>query len=126
MTPVAGAVVVTTPQDLALIDVKKAVRMFEKVGVPILGVLENMSYFLCPHCARRSEIFGHGGARTACAEMGLRFLGEVPLEMALREASDAGELLVATAPDAPAAKAIAKAAADSAAALAVLDTLTRG
>ena len=123
MTPVAGAVVVTTPQDLALIDVKKAVRMFEKVGVPILGVVENMSYFLCPHCAGRSEIFGHGGARKACEEMVLRFLGEVPLEMALREASDAGELLVATAPDAPAARAIAKAAADSAAALAVLNTL---
>ena len=123
MTPVAGAVVVTTPQDLALIDVKKAVRMFEKVGVPILGVVENMSYFLCPHCGGRSEIFGHGGARKACAEMGLRFLGEVPLELALREASDEGELLVATAPDAPAAQAIAKAAADSAAALAVLDSL---
>jgi len=126
MTPVAGAVVVTTPQDLALIDVKKAVRMFEKVGVPILGVVENMSYFLCPHCAGRSEIFGHGGARKACDEMGLRFLGEVPLQMALREASDAGELLVATAPDAPAAQAIARAAADSAAALAVLNSLTHG
>jgi ATP-binding protein involved in chromosome partitioning len=123
MTPVAGAVVVTTPQDLALIDVKKAVRMFEKVGVPILGVIENMSYFLCPHCEGRSEIFGHGGAKKACEEMGLRFLGEVPLEMALREASDAGELLVATTPEAPAAQAIAKAAADAAAALAVLDTL---
>jgi ATP-binding protein involved in chromosome partitioning len=123
MTPVAGAVVVTTPQDLALIDVKKAVRMFEKVGVPILGVVENMSYFLCPHCAGRSEIFGHGGARKACGEMGLRFLGEVPLEMALREASDAGELLVATAPDAPAAQAIARAAGDSAAALAILNSL---
>ena len=123
MTPVAGAVVVTTPQDLALIDVKKAVRMFEKVGVPILGVIENMSYFLCPHCGGRSEIFGHGGARKACGEMGLRFLGEVPLEMALRAASDEGELLVVTAPDAPAARAIAKAAADSAAALAVLDAL---
>jgi ATP-binding protein involved in chromosome partitioning len=128
MTPVAGAVVVTTPQDLALIDVKKAVRMFEKVGVPILGVIENMSYFLCPHCSGRNEIFGHGGARKACAEMGLRFLGEVPLEKELREASDAGEVLVAKSPDSPAAKAIAKAAADSAAALAVLDslTLTRG
>jgi len=123
MTPVGGAVVVTTPQDLALIDVKKAVRMFEKVGVPILGVVENMSYFLCPHCSGRSEIFGHGGARKACGEMGLRFLGEVPLEMGLREASDAGVPLVATAPDAPAARAIAGAAAESAAALAVLDSL---
>jgi ATP-binding protein involved in chromosome partitioning len=126
MTPVAGAVVVTTPQDLALIDVKKAVRMFEKVGVPILGVIENMSYFLCPHCGGRSEIFGHGGARKACGEMGLRFLGEVPLQMALREASDAGEPLAARDPGAPAARAIADAAAESAAALAVLNAFTPG
>ena len=124
MTPVAGAVVVTTPQDLALIDVKKAVRMFEKVGVPILGVVENMSYFLCPHCAGRSEIFGHGGARKTCAGMGLRFLGEVPLQVSLREASDKGEPLAAYAPDEPAARAIASVAADTAAALAVLDILT--
>lgn len=123
MTPVAGAVVVTTPQDLALIDVKKAVRMFEKVGVPILGVIENMSYFLCPHCAGRSEIFGHGGARKACAEMGFRFLGEVPLQTALREASDAGEPLVVRDPGSPAARAISGAAAESAAALAVLNSL---
>ncbi len=121
MTPVAGAVVVTTPQDLALIDVRKAVRMFEQVGVPILGVVENMSYFLCPHCASRSEIFGHGGARTACAEMGLRFLGEVPLQVELRVASDAGSPLVATSPDTLAAQAIAKAAEESAAALSLLN-----
>jgi ATP-binding protein involved in chromosome partitioning len=121
MTPVAGAVVVTTPQDLALIDVKKAVRMFEQVGVPILGVVENMSYFLCPHCATRTEIFGHGGAKAACEEMGLRFLGEVPLQAELREASDAGSPLVAASPDSPAAQAIAKAAELSAAALAVLN-----
>src|SRR5512139_3372945 len=126
MTPVAGAVVVTTPQDLALIDVLKAVRMFEKVGVPILGVVENMSWFLCPHCAGRSEIFGHGGARKACEATGLPFLGEVPLQMELREASDAGEPLVAKSPDSPAARAIGKAAADAAAALALLDTLERG
>src|SRR5512139_974210 len=126
MTPVAGAVVVTTPQDLALIDVRKAVRMFEKVGVPVLGVVENMSWFLCPHCAGRSEIFGHGGAKAACAELGLRFLGEVPLQAELREASDAGEPLVAKSPDAPAARAIGKAAADAAAALALLDMLKPG
>lgn len=126
MTPVAGAVVVTTPQDLALIDVLKAVRMFEKVGVPILGVVENMSWFLCPHCAGRSEIFGHGGARKACEATGLPFLGEVPLQMELREASDAGEPLVAKSPESPAAVAIAKAAAGAAAALALLDTLQSG
>jgi ATP-binding protein involved in chromosome partitioning len=126
MTPVAGAVVVTTPQDLALIDVLKAVRMFEKVGVPILGVVENMSWFLCPHCAGRSEIFGHGGARKACEATGLPFLGEVPLQMELREASDAGEPLVAKSPESPAAVAIAKAATGAAAALALLDTLQPG
>src|SRR5512139_80538 len=126
MTPVAGAVVVTTPQDLALIDVLKAVRMFEKVGVPILGVVENMSWFLCPHCAGRSEIFGHGGARKACEATGLPFLGEVPLQMELREASDAGEPLVAKSPESPAAVAIAKAAAGAAAALATLDILQSG
>ncbi len=122
-TPVAGAIVVTTPQDLALIDVKKAVRMFEKVGVPILGVIENMSYFLCPHCSGRSEIFGHGGAEETCRKMGLRFLGEVPLQVDLREASDEGVPLVVRNPDSPAAKAIGKAAAEAAAALAVLGTL---
>jgi len=119
MIPVAGAVVVTTPQDLALIDVRKAVRMFEQVGVPVLGVVENMSYFVCPHCSERSEIFGHGGARAACAEMGLRFLGEIPLQPELRAASDAGAPLVASSPDAPAARAIVQAAREAAAALAV-------
>jgi ATP-binding protein involved in chromosome partitioning len=120
MTPVAGAIVVTTPQDLALIDVKKAVRMFEKVGIPILGVIENMSYFLCPHCDGRSEIFGHGGAVETCRQMGLRFLGEVPLQATLREASDAGVPIVTKAPDSPAAVALTKAASEAAAALAVL------
>jgi ATP-binding protein involved in chromosome partitioning len=117
MTPVAGAIVVTTPQDLALIDVKKAVRMFEKVGVPILGVIENMSFFLCPHCHGRSEIFGHGGAAETCRQMGLPFLGEVPLQATLREASDAGVPIVTKAPDSPAAVALAKAASGAAAAL---------
>jgi len=123
MTPVAGAVIVTTPQDLALIDVKKAVRMFEKVGVPILGVIENMSYFLCPHCKGRSEIFGHGGAEETCRRMGLKFLGEVPLQVELREASDEGVPLVSRSPDSPAARAIGKAASEAAAALAVLEAL---
>ncbi len=123
MTPVAGAIVVTTPQDLALIDVKKAVRMFEKVGVPILGVIENMSYFICPACSGRSEIFGHGGAAETCRAMGLRFLGEVPLQVELRESSDAGQPLVVRSPEAPAARAIAKAASDAAAALAVMETV---
>jgi ATP-binding protein involved in chromosome partitioning len=119
-TPVAGAIVVTTPQDLALIDVKRAVRMFEQVGVPILGVIENMSYFLCPHCDGRSEIFGHGGAEETCRKMGLRFLGEIPLQVTVREASDAGVPIVMQAPDSPAAVAIAKTATEAASALAVL------
>ncbi len=123
MTPVAGAIVVTTPQDLALIDVKKAVRMFEKVGVPILGVIENMSWFICPSCSARSEIFGHGGAAETCRAMGLRFLGEVPLQVELREASDAGEPLVQRSPESPAARAIAKAASEAAAALAVMESV---
>lgn len=123
MTPVAGAIVVTTPQDLALIDVMKAVRMFEKTGVPVLGVVENMSFFLCPHCAGRSDIFGHGGAEAACRRMGLRFLGAVPLQTELREASDAGVPLVVSHPDSPASRAIGKAASEAAAALAVMEAL---
>jgi len=123
MTPVAGAIVVTTPQDLALIDAKKAVRMFEKVGVPILGVIENMSFFVCPHCDGRSEIFGHGGAEEACRTMGLRFLGEVPLQTTVRESSDAGVPIVSRAPDSPAAVALTKAASEAAAVLAALEGL---
>jgi ATP-binding protein involved in chromosome partitioning len=97
--------------------------MFEKVGVPILGVIENMSYFLCPHCTGRSEIFGHGGAEEMCRRMGLRFLGEVPLQVELRQSSDEGRPLVSRNPDAPAARAIGKAASEAAAALAALESL---
>lgn len=106
MTPVAGAVIVTTPQDLALIDAKKAVRMFEKTGVPILGVVENMSFFLCPHCGGRTEIFGHGGAKEACEAMKLPFLGHIPLQMELRESADAGTPIVVSSPDSVTARAI--------------------
>ncbi len=123
MTPVSGAIIVTTPQDLALIDAKKAVKMFEKMGVPVLGVVENMSYFLCPHCSGRAEIFGHGGAARACAEMGLRFIGEVPLQMELREASDAGTPILLAHPDSPATKAIESLAATAAAMMTALDAL---
>jgi ATP-binding protein involved in chromosome partitioning len=126
MTPVSGAIVVTTPQDLALIDARKAVKMFERVGVPVLGIVENMSWFVCPHCAGRSEIFGHGGAAKACVEMGLRFIGEVPLQMALREASDAGTPIVSADPDSPVTKAIEAVAATAVAAMAALDALGGG
>ncbi|HEY3488747.1 MAG TPA: Mrp/NBP35 family ATP-binding protein [Candidatus Deferrimicrobiaceae bacterium] len=126
MTPVSGAIIVTTPQDLALIDARKAVKMFEKVGVPVIGVVENMSYFICPHCAGRSEIFGHGGAAKACVEMGLRFIGEVPLQIELREASDAGTPIVLAHPDSPVTKAIETVATTAAATMAALDAIGGG
>ena len=97
----AGAVIVSTPQDLALLDARKGLNMFHKVAVPVLGIVENMSYFICPHCHERSDIFSHGGAREAAASMGVDFLGEVPLEMAIREAADAGTPIVAADPDGP-------------------------
>ncbi len=96
--PLAGAVIVSTPQDLALIDARRAVAMFRKVNIPILGVLENMSYFLCPHCGGRSDVFAHGGARHEAERLGAPFLGEVPLHMAIRENSDAGRPVVAVEP----------------------------
>ncbi len=101
----AGAVIVSTPQDLALLDARKGLNMFRRVDVPVLGIVENMSYFLCPHCGERSEIFTHGGARKAAAQMGIDFLGEVPLDMAIREGSDMGRPVVATDPDGEHAKA---------------------
>jgi ATP-binding protein involved in chromosome partitioning len=97
--PLKGAVIVSTPQDLALIDARRGVAMFKRVNVPVLGVIENMSYFLCPHCGTRSDIFGHGGARQEAERLGVPFLGEVPLHMAIRETSDAGLPVVATEPD---------------------------
>jgi ATP-binding protein involved in chromosome partitioning len=106
--PLSGVVVVSTPQDLALIDARKAIAMFEKVRVPILGIVENMSYFLCPRCGARSDIFGHGGARAEATKRGLPFLGEVPLETRIRDQSDRG-LPVAAGPDGAAFLAIASA-----------------
>ena len=99
--PLAGAVIVSTPQDLALIDARRAVAMFQKVEAPILGVIENMSYFLCPHCGGRSEIFAHGGVRHDAEQMGVPFLGEAPLDIKIRETSDAGRPVVAAEPDSP-------------------------
>jgi ATP-binding protein involved in chromosome partitioning len=96
--PLAGAVIVSTPQDLALIDARKGINMFRKVDVPILGIIENMSYFLCPHCGERSDIFGHGGARHEAEKLGVEFLGEVPLVMAIRETSDSGRPVVVSDP----------------------------
>jgi ATP-binding protein involved in chromosome partitioning len=97
--PLAGAVIVSTPQDLALLDARKGIAMFRKVEVPVLGIVENMSYFLCPHCGERTEIFAHGGARREAEKLGVPFLGEVPLDLAIRETSDGGKPIVASAPD---------------------------
>jgi ATP-binding protein involved in chromosome partitioning len=103
--PLKGAVIVSTPQDLALIDARRGIAMFRRVDVPVLGIVENMSYFLCPQCGTRSDIFGHGGARIEAERLGVPFLGEVPLDMAIRETSDSGRPVVATDPDGPHAKA---------------------
>jgi ATP-binding protein involved in chromosome partitioning len=99
--PLAGAVIVSTPQDLALIDARRGIAMFQKVDVPVLGVVENMSYFVCPHCGGRSDIFAHGGARHEAERLGVPFLGEIPLTLAIREHSDAGRPIVAADPDGP-------------------------
>jgi ATP-binding protein involved in chromosome partitioning len=102
--PLAGAVIVSTPQDLALIDARKGLAMFRRVDVPVLGIVENMSYFLAPDTGKRYDIFGHGGARREAERLGVPFLGEVPLVMAIRETSDAGTPIVASEPDGPYAK----------------------
>ncbi|MCS6932711.1 MAG: Mrp/NBP35 family ATP-binding protein, partial [Acetobacteraceae bacterium] len=103
--PLAGAVIVSTPQDVALIDARRGVRMFQKVKVPILGLIENMSVFCCPNCGHRSEIFGHGGARREAERLGVPFLGEIPLLPAIRELADAGTPIVLARPDSAEAKA---------------------
>jgi ATP-binding protein involved in chromosome partitioning len=97
--PLKGAVIVSTPQDLALIDARRGIAMFRRVNVPVLGIVENMSTFVCPQCGTRSDIFGHGGARREAERLGVPFLGEVPLDIAIREKSDAGSPVVATVPD---------------------------
>jgi ATP-binding protein involved in chromosome partitioning len=103
--PLKGAVIVSTPQDLALIDARRGIAMFRRVNVPVLGIVENMSTFVCPHCGTRSDIFGHGGARREAERLDVPFLGDVPLDMAIREKSDAGMPVVAADPDGPQAQA---------------------
>jgi ATP-binding protein involved in chromosome partitioning len=103
--PLAGAVIVSTPQDLALIDARKGLNMFKKVDVPLLGIVENMSYFIAPDTGARYDIFGHGGARKEAERLGVPFLGEVPLVMEIRETSDSGKPVVVSNPDGPQAKA---------------------
>lgn len=118
--PLAGAVIVSTPQDLALIDARRGLAMFRKVEVPVLGIVENMSFYSCPNCGAEAHIFGHGGARDAAAAAGVACLGEVPLDAAVRETSDAGRPIVAETPDG------AQARAFSAIAARVLEALERG
>ncbi len=103
----AGAVVVSTPQDVALSDARRGVRMFERTQVPVLGLVENMSYFCCPACGHRAEIFGHGGARAEAQRLGTEFLGEVPLLLDIRQSGDAGQPIVAAAPESDGARAFA-------------------
>jgi ATP-binding protein involved in chromosome partitioning len=102
--PLAGAVIVSTPQDLALIDARKGLNMFKKVDVPLLGIVENMSYFIAPDTGKRYDIFGHGGAKREAERLGVFFLGEVPLQMEIRETSDSGEPVVVSKPDGPEAR----------------------
>jgi len=102
--PLAGAVIVSTPQDIALLDARKALNMFRKVDVPVLGIVENMSYFACPHCGERSDIFSHGGARETAEKYGVDFLGEIPLDISIRENSDRGRPPVVSSPEGPQAR----------------------
>jgi ATP-binding protein involved in chromosome partitioning len=104
--PLAGAVVVTTPQGVSVHDVRKAVAMFRQLNIPILGVVENMSYFMCGHCNERTEIFGHGGGEAMATDMKIKFLGEVPIDTRVRTGGDEGKPIVAVSPEAPAAQAL--------------------
>ncbi|WP_372623984.1 Mrp/NBP35 family ATP-binding protein [Falsiroseomonas sp.] len=97
--PLAGAVIVSTPQDVALIDARRGVRMFERVGVPVLGIIENMSFYCCPNCGHRADLFGHGGGKREAERLGVEFLGELPLKLAIRELADAGTPIVAARPE---------------------------
>lgn len=104
-TEVAGAVVVSTPQDIALLDARKALNMFDKVGTPVVGMIENMSTYICPKCGNQEHLFGHGGCKAEAEKLGLPFLGEVPLDMSIREAADGGTPIVVSKPDSPQAQA---------------------
>ncbi|OYD83440.1 iron-sulfur cluster carrier protein ApbC [Azospirillum brasilense] len=103
--PLAGAIIVSTPQDIALLDARKGLNMFRRVDVPVLGIIENMSYFCCPNCGHRTDIFSHGGARKEASDLGMEFLGEIPLHLDIRETSDQGQPIVVSQPDSEHAKA---------------------
>jgi ATP-binding protein involved in chromosome partitioning len=99
--PLTGAVIVSTPQDIALIDARRGIKMFERTSVPVLGIIENMSMFCCPNCGHQTAIFGTGGAEREAARLGVEFLGRLPLDAAIRELSDAGTPVVQARPDSP-------------------------
>ena len=124
--PISGVVIVSTPADVAWEDAGKAVAMFDKLNVPVFGVIENMSYFLCPHCDERSEIFGHGGGRKAAEELGLEFLGEIPLDTKTREGADSGVPITESEPDSPQAQAFLRIAEQVAARCSTLQFATAG
>lgn len=119
--PLTGGVVVATPQDVALADVIKGIMMFRKLLVPVIGVVENMSYFLCPHCGERTDIFAHGGAHKMAEQFGVPFLGEIPLDVAIRIGGDSGKPVTAVNPDSPYAAPFKKLAQSVAAAVSVLN-----
>jgi len=104
-TPLSGAVIVSTPQDIALLDARKGLNMFRKVDVPVLGIIENMSMYVCPNCGHEAHVFGHGGAKREAEKLGTPFLGEIPLDILIRETSDGGRPVVVSEPDGPHAKA---------------------
>jgi ATP-binding protein involved in chromosome partitioning len=124
--PISGVVIVSTPADVAWEDAGKAVAMFDKLNVPVFGVIENMSYFVCPHCGERTEIFGHGGGRRAAEELGLEFLGEIPLDTKTREAGDTGVPIVEAEPASSQAQAFVRVAEQVAARCSTLQFATAG
>jgi ATP-binding protein involved in chromosome partitioning len=117
LVSLAGAVTVTTPQEVALHDVRKGMMMFQKVNVPLLGIIENMSFYVCGHCGERTEIFSHGGGERAAEKLGIPFLGRIPIDPAIRVGGDTGNPIVIAAPDSPQAKAFREIATKLAAAL---------
>jgi ATP-binding protein involved in chromosome partitioning len=108
LVPLTGAVIVTTPQNVALHDSKKGLSMFQKVNVPVLGIVENMSYFICSHCHERTEIFSHGGGKLAAEKLGVPFLGEIPIDPEVRVGGDSGLPVLVSHPDSPTAEAFRK------------------
>ena len=121
IVPVTGAVIVTTPQDVALVDAVKGINMFNEVEIPIIGIIENMSFFLCPHCEERTDIFAHGGGKKAADDLCVPFLGEIPIDISIRKAGDAGIPIVEADPDSPQAQAFIRIAENIAARISVID-----